>query len=65
MHNILGILDLKKQFNIDEFAKLRNTFAPRCPNVDAQYLNEHKNIALGQRNLSLIDLSVIASQLYV
>jgi asparagine synthase (glutamine-hydrolysing) len=62
MCGIIGIWDFKERVDINEFVRLRDMLAHRGPNGVGLYINENKNIALGHRRLSLIDLSVSGTQ---
>lgn len=66
MCGIVGLVDLKKQFGELAIKKLIKAMADqqthRGPDDSGIWLNEGKNAALGQRRLSIIDLSVEGHQ---
>jgi len=61
MCGINGIIDFKRKSDLSKSIKLMNSvMAHRGPDSEGEFL--HKNIALGHRRLSIIDLSVGANQ---
>ncbi|MCF8253160.1 MAG: asparagine synthase (glutamine-hydrolyzing) [Bacteroidia bacterium] len=62
MCGILGQIELNKQINEEEFGKMLDTLIHRGPDDSGEYFNAQKNIALGHRRLSFLDLSRAGKQ---
>lgn len=61
MCGIIGIISSKK-INMDKLIRMRDTLIHRGPDDEGIYLNTEKNVALGHRRLSIIDLSKSGKQ---
>ena len=65
MCGIAGILNLKSEKNLNEpIRNMTNALAHRGPNAEGFYV-ETNTVALGQRRLSIIDLSTSANQPFI
>ena len=62
MCGIIGILNFNDKVDEEKFVRLRDILTHRGPDGYGIYVNEKKNIALGHRRLSLIDLSESGTQ---
>jgi asparagine synthase (glutamine-hydrolysing) len=61
MCGIIGEISGKK-IDIDKFIRMRDTLIHRGPDDEGLYINNQKNVALGHRRLSIIDLSTAGKQ---
>lgn len=62
MCGIAGILSESRKVDLDQLKKMTDSIIHRGPDGEGQWLNDKKNIGLGHRRLSIIDLSDRGSQ---
>jgi len=63
MCGIVGILEKnKKHIDKNELSRLNNSLSHRGPDSFGIYINKEKNLGLGHRRLSIIDLRAVANQ---
>ncbi|MFX1453250.1 MAG: asparagine synthase (glutamine-hydrolyzing) [Promethearchaeota archaeon] len=60
MCGIIG--EISREISIEKFIQMRDTLIHRGPDDEGIYLNESRNVALGHRRLSIIDLSSAGKQ---
>ena len=62
MCGITGIFTLNKQLNPRWIEQMTDAIAHRGPDSDGFFVSKNKNLAIGHRRLSIIDLSTSANQ---
>ena len=63
MCGIVGILEKNnKEITVDELSKFRDSLSHRGPDNSGIFINKKKNLGLGHRRLSIIDLTNNANQ---
>ena len=62
MCGITGIFTLNKQLNPRWIEQMTDAIAHRGPDSDGFFVSQNKNLAIGHRRLSIIDLSTSANQ---
>lgn len=61
MCGIIGVIS-NREYDLKKFIEMRDTLIHRGPDDEGVYFNDIKNVVLGHRRLSIIDLSPLGKQ---